>query len=73
MIILKEILYKVAIEAVSGSTEMAIDKIEFDSRKIVANDVFIAIRGAIADGHEFIKTAINNYILLELFFPQNVL
>ena len=60
MIILKEILYKVAIEAVSGSTEMAIDKIEFDSRKIEANDVFIAIRGAIADGHEFIKTAINS-------------
>ena len=59
MIILKEILYKVAIESVSGSTEIAIDKIEFDSRKIVANDVFVAIRGAIANGHEFIETAIN--------------
>jgi UDP-N-acetylmuramoyl-L-alanyl-D-glutamate--2,6-diaminopimelate ligase len=59
MIILKEILYKVAIESVSGSTEIAIAKIEFDSRKIVANDVFVAIRGAVSNGHDFIETAIN--------------
>jgi hypothetical protein len=35
VIILKDILYKVAIEAVSGSKEVAVHKkIEFDSRKI---------------------------------------
>jgi hypothetical protein len=34
VIILKDILYKVAIEAVHGSTEVAVGKIEFDSRKI---------------------------------------
>lgn len=59
MIILKDILYKVAIEAVKGSTEIAIGKIDFDSRKIEADDVFIAIRGAVADGHDYIETAIN--------------
>lgn len=59
MIILKDILWKVAIEAVHGSTDVAIEKIEFDSRKIAENDVFIAIRGTISDGHEFIETAIN--------------
>ena len=59
MIILKEILYKVALESVTGSTEIAIDKIEFDSRKIVANNVFVAIRGVLANGHDFIETAIN--------------
>jgi UDP-N-acetylmuramoyl-L-alanyl-D-glutamate--2,6-diaminopimelate ligase len=32
---------------------------EFDSRKISENDVFIAIRGTISDGHDFIETAIN--------------
>jgi UDP-N-acetylmuramoyl-L-alanyl-D-glutamate--2,6-diaminopimelate ligase len=53
--ILKEILYKVAIEAVKGSTEISIGKIEFDSRKIEQNDVFVAIRGTIADGHDFIS------------------
>jgi UDP-N-acetylmuramoyl-L-alanyl-D-glutamate--2,6-diaminopimelate ligase len=38
VIILKDILYKVAIEA-SGSKEVAVHKIEFDSRKIEVNDV----------------------------------
>jgi UDP-N-acetylmuramoyl-L-alanyl-D-glutamate--2,6-diaminopimelate ligase len=56
---LKEILWKVAIEAVNGSTDVAIEKMEFDSRKISENDVFIAIRGTISDGHDFIETAIN--------------
>ena len=59
MIILKEIVYKVAIEAVKGSTEIAVNKIEFDSRKIEANDVFVAIRGTVSNGHDFIEKAIS--------------
>ncbi|WP_432222288.1 UDP-N-acetylmuramoyl-L-alanyl-D-glutamate--2,6-diaminopimelate ligase [Flavobacterium sp. TMP13] len=58
MKILKDILYKVAIESVIGSTDVAVNKIDFDSRKIVLNDVFIAIRGTISDGHNFISKAI---------------
>ena len=58
MSILKDILYKVAIEAVKGSTEIAIGKIDFDSRKMEQNDVFVAIRGTISDGHDFITKAI---------------
>ena len=60
MIILKDILYKVAIEAVKGSTEMTYcNKIEFDSRKVIENDVFVAIRGTVSNGHDFIEKAIN--------------
>ena len=55
---LKEIVYKVAIEAVKGSTDIAINKLEFDSRNIVANDVFVAIRGTVSNGHDFIDKAI---------------
>ncbi|OIV41978.1 UDP-N-acetylmuramoyl-L-alanyl-D-glutamate--2,6-diaminopimelate ligase [Flavobacterium johnsoniae] len=58
MKILKDILYKVAIESVTGSTEIDIHKIEFDSRKIEANDVFVAIRGSLSDGHDYIEKAI---------------
>ena len=58
MSILKDILYKVAIKAVKGSTEIAIGKIDFDSRKMEQNDVFVAIRGTISDGHDFIVKAI---------------
>ncbi|MFH6989038.1 UDP-N-acetylmuramoyl-L-alanyl-D-glutamate--2,6-diaminopimelate ligase [Flavobacterium collinsii] len=58
MKILKDILYKVAIESVTGSTEIDIHKIDFDSRKIEANDVFVAIRGSLSDGHDYIDKAI---------------
>jgi UDP-N-acetylmuramoyl-L-alanyl-D-glutamate--2,6-diaminopimelate ligase len=59
VIVLKDILYKVAIEVVNGSTEIAVNKIEFDSRKIQENDVFVAIRGTVSNGHDFIEKAIN--------------
>jgi UDP-N-acetylmuramoyl-L-alanyl-D-glutamate--2,6-diaminopimelate ligase len=55
---LKDILYKVAIEAVRGSTEISVNKIDFDSRKIADKDVFIAIRGSVSDGHDYIGKAI---------------
>ncbi|MEO8533845.1 MAG: UDP-N-acetylmuramoyl-L-alanyl-D-glutamate--2,6-diaminopimelate ligase [Flavobacterium sp.] len=58
MRILKDILYKVAIESVTGSTEIDIQKIEFDSRKIQEKDVFVAIRGSLSNGHDFIEKAI---------------
>jgi UDP-N-acetylmuramyl pentapeptide synthase len=57
--LLKDILYKVAIEAVKGTTDNAVNKIEFDSRKVQENDVFVAIRGTVSDGHDFIEKAIN--------------
>lgn len=59
MITLKDILYKVNIEAVKGSTEATVNKIEFDSRKVELNDVFVAIRGTISNGHDFIEKALN--------------
>jgi UDP-N-acetylmuramoyl-L-alanyl-D-glutamate--2,6-diaminopimelate ligase len=58
-LILKEIIYKVAIEAVKGSTDISINKIDFDSRNIQENDVFIAVRGTISNGHDYIEKAIS--------------
>ncbi|WP_439152899.1 UDP-N-acetylmuramoyl-L-alanyl-D-glutamate--2,6-diaminopimelate ligase [Winogradskyella sp.] len=60
MMILKDILYKVTINAVAGSTNIAVNKIEFDSRQIKSNDVFVAITGTITDGHKFIEKAISD-------------
>ena len=56
---LKDILYKVGIEAVHGATDITISKIEFDSRKVELNDVFVAIRGTVSDGHEYIEKALS--------------
>ena len=58
MILLKDILYKVAIEAVHGSTEVEVKAIQFDSRKTESNSAFVAIRGAVSNGHDFIEKAI---------------
>ncbi|MHA7842245.1 MAG: UDP-N-acetylmuramoyl-L-alanyl-D-glutamate--2,6-diaminopimelate ligase [Winogradskyella sp.] len=58
MKILKDILYKVTINAVAGSTGVSVNKIEFDSRKVETNDVFVAIRGTLTDGHKYIEKAI---------------
>lgn len=57
MILLKDILYKVTLEKVLGNTSVAINNIEFDSRKVSLNDVFVAVKGTLTDGHEFINSA----------------
>jgi UDP-N-acetylmuramoyl-L-alanyl-D-glutamate--2,6-diaminopimelate ligase len=55
---LKDILYKVTINAVVGSTSVQVYAIDFDSRNITKNDIFVAIKGTVSDGHQFIDTAI---------------
>lgn len=57
MIVLKDILYRVSLEAVVGNTNVAITNIQFDSRKVELNDVFVAIRGTASDGNDFIEKA----------------
>ena len=59
MSVLKDILYRVNMKAVTGDTGVTINDIHFDSRKVKLNDVFIAIRGTISDGHDYIKNAEN--------------
>ncbi|MBG7630572.1 MAG: UDP-N-acetylmuramoyl-L-alanyl-D-glutamate--2,6-diaminopimelate ligase [Bacteroidetes bacterium] len=58
MKILKDILYKVAITAVHGNTDKPICAIEFDSRKVKPNNIFVAQKGLAFDGHQFIDKAI---------------
>ncbi|PJC08443.1 MAG: UDP-N-acetylmuramoyl-L-alanyl-D-glutamate--2,6-diaminopimelate ligase, partial [Flavobacteriaceae bacterium CG_4_9_14_0_8_um_filter_34_30] len=56
---LRDILYKVTLNAVVGNTDVSINNLEFDSRKVSLNDCFVAIKGIASDGHEFIKMAVN--------------
>jgi UDP-N-acetylmuramoyl-L-alanyl-D-glutamate--2,6-diaminopimelate ligase len=58
MIELKDILYKVTLNSVVGRTNVAVNNLDFDSRKISLNDVFVAIPGTLVDGHKYIDTAI---------------
>lgn len=57
MKLIKDILYKVAIEKVTGSTELVINNLVFDSREASLNDAYVAIRGTHADGHDYIQQA----------------
>jgi len=56
--LLKDILYKVAVTAVYGSTDRLVNSIEFDSRKVDFTSLFIAQKGLVFDGHQFIDKAI---------------
>lgn len=57
--ILRDILYRTSIEAVKGATDIDVNKIEFDSRLIKPGDVFVAIKGTVSDGHDFIDKALS--------------
>ncbi len=57
---LKDILYGVGLTAVSGSTAIQVHSISFDSRKVGPGDVFVAIRGTVTDGHQYIDKAIDS-------------
>ena len=73
MRILKDILYNVALQSVQGTTDIRINSIQYDSRKVDKNDVFIAIKGMHSDGHLFIEKAIENgaSVIVAEFLPEN--
>lgn len=58
MMVLKDILYKVTLNAVVGSTAKSVSAVNFDSRNIENNHMFVAICGHIANGHDYIEAAI---------------
>ena len=58
--LLSDILYKVNIRAVTGSTGVEVSDIQIDSRRIKQGAAFVAVKGAVVDGHQFIEKAIEN-------------
>jgi UDP-N-acetylmuramoyl-L-alanyl-D-glutamate--2,6-diaminopimelate ligase len=57
---LQDILYKVNIRSVTGSTAIEVKDLQIDSRKVSTGTCFIAIKGYATDGHQFIDKAIGN-------------
>jgi UDP-N-acetylmuramoyl-L-alanyl-D-glutamate--2,6-diaminopimelate ligase len=60
MKLLSDILYKVRLEEIVGSTHSAISSVTFDSRKVKKDSVFVAVKGTASDGHDFISKAIDS-------------
>jgi len=57
-LILQDILYKVSIRSVKSNTNIEINGLHIDSRKVKPGDCFIALKGTKTDGQEFIASAI---------------
>ncbi len=60
MRLVKDILYKVSVDAIYGSTDTLINDIVFDSRIVQQNNLFVAQRGLNFDGHKYIEKAIES-------------
>ncbi|KUO66947.1 MAG: UDP-N-acetylmuramoylalanyl-D-glutamate--2,6-diaminopimelate ligase [Lutibacter sp. BRH_c52] len=54
----KDILNKVVVNAIQGSTDIKVNAIVFDSRNVHKNCLFAAQKGLLFDGHQFIDKAI---------------
>jgi UDP-N-acetylmuramoyl-L-alanyl-D-glutamate--2,6-diaminopimelate ligase len=55
---LKDLLYKVKLIAVHGSTDVEIKSLHIDSRGVLAKSCFIALKGTLVNGNDFIDAAI---------------
>ncbi len=55
---LQDILYNVRLQSVQGATNLEVKDVQIDSRKVTKGSLFVAIRGAVSDGHLFIDKAI---------------
>ena len=54
---LKDIIRNCSVKEVYGSLDVEIAGVEFDSRKIKKDSLFVCIKGYTVDGHNFIETA----------------
>ncbi len=59
MKVLKDILYRVAVTDVIGNTNISISEVAFDSRKVTQKGLFVAQKGLLVDGHNYIDNAID--------------
>jgi len=55
---LKKLLGTLPSKKVSGQTDLKIEKIEYDSRKVGPGDLFVAIPGFEEDGHKYVNSAL---------------
>lgn len=58
MPILRDILINTAPVSRTGDMDTVVNSLHIDSRKVAANSMFIAVKGTLSDGHDYIDKAI---------------
>ncbi|MBK8875337.1 MAG: UDP-N-acetylmuramoyl-L-alanyl-D-glutamate--2,6-diaminopimelate ligase [Bacteroidetes bacterium] len=59
MKVLKDILYKAGLQEILGTTSVEVNSVKFSSREVEKGCLFVAVRGTVTDGHEFIQQAVD--------------
>jgi len=57
---LSDIIEGLAFTELQGSADMEITTVVFDSRKVVPGCMFVAIKGTLSDGHDYIQQAVQD-------------
>ena len=57
---LKDIRYGIRIKEIKGNTNIAVETVAFDSRKVNELTLFVAVKGVNVDGHDYLSTAEQN-------------
>lgn len=74
MELLSKLLNGLSIQQRVNEKDVQINQIEFDSRKVCQGTLFVAQRGVVSDGHDYLDSAISNgavaVVVEEL--PQNI-
>lgn len=60
----KDILYRAGLSEVIGNTAVPVISIDFDSRCVKPDGMFVAVKGTQTDGHDYIERAINSGALM---------
>jgi UDP-N-acetylmuramoyl-L-alanyl-D-glutamate--2,6-diaminopimelate ligase len=58
MMKIKEILKEIDVLSLTGDENTLVSNIEFDSRKVTAGSLFVAVKGYNNDGHDYIRDAV---------------
>jgi UDP-N-acetylmuramoyl-L-alanyl-D-glutamate--2,6-diaminopimelate ligase len=69
---LSDILYKVRSTALQGTTDLAVNSVAIDSRKVEAGSLFVAVRGVAVDGHRFMEQAAAQGAVVLIIFMDSL-
>ena len=68
---LKVLIKDMKIENITGSADVEVAGIAYDSRKVKPGDVFVAAKGEKCDGHDFISDAVKKGAVAVVYEKDN--